>query len=160
KVNPVLCYGIIANSNRLYSLAGMLMASAHRPFESDGAANQLFEDTLVEVIEAISDVLVRTEALVRDLDLDTARMRRNLDLSDGAIFGEFAMMRLGETMGKHKGHELVHDAAIAAADGKASFLDELEHLPGGAEVRAEIEKRLANDGASGICKEYALHFGA
>ncbi|HVW94270.1 MAG TPA: lyase family protein [Devosia sp.] len=159
KVNPVVCYGIIANANKLYSLAGMMMASAHRPFESDGAANQLFEDGLVEVIEAISDVLVRTEALLRDLDLDVARMRANLDLSHGAIFGEFAMMRLGESVGKHRAHEMVHEAALAAAGGKGAFLDELARLPGGEAVRAEIEQRLATDGASGICKEYALFFG-
>ncbi|MBP0573973.1 hypothetical protein J8J27_25070, partial [Mycobacterium tuberculosis] len=104
----VHCYGIIAGSNRLYSLAGMLMASAHRPFESDGSANQLFEDGLVDVVAAASDVMVRTEALVRDLSPDAVRMRANLELSHGAIFGEYAMMRLGESIGKHRGHELVH----------------------------------------------------
>jgi adenylosuccinate lyase len=160
KINPVHCYGIIANSNKLYSLAGMLMASAHRPFESDGSTNQLFEDGLVDVIGAISDVLVRTEALVRDLNLDAVRMRENLELSHGAIFGEYAMMRLGETLGKHRAHELVHDAAIAAATGKAPFLDEVAKLPGGAPLRTDIEDRLARDGASGICKEYALHYAA
>jgi adenylosuccinate lyase len=160
KINPVHCYGIIANSNRLYACAGMLMAAAHRPFESDGSTNQMFEDGLAEVVSAITDILVRTEALVRDLDVNAMRMRENLDLTHGAIFGEFAMMRLGETLGKHRGHELVHEAAIAAAEGQAPFLDEITKLPGGAALRAEIEHRLAHDGASGICKEYALHFGS
>lgn len=160
KINPVHCYGIIANSNRLYSLAGMLLASAHRPFESDGSTNQLFEDGLVDVIAAISDVLVRTEALVRDLDLDAMRMRENLELSHGAIFGEYAMMRLGETLGKHTGHDLVHEAAVAASTGRGSFLDEVARLPGGAALSADIRARLAEDGANGICKEYALHYGA
>ncbi|MEQ1404929.1 adenylosuccinate lyase family protein [Neorhizobium sp. Rsf11] len=160
KINPILCYGIIANSNKLYSLAGMLMATAHRPFESDGSANQMFEDGLAEVIGAISEILVRTELLVRDLYVDTERMRTNLDLSQGAIFGEFAMMRLGETLGKHKGHELVHDAAMAAAGGKAPFLEELSLLPGGPALRAEIENRLETGNTSGICAEYAVHFGS
>jgi len=160
KINPVHCYGIIANSNRLYACAGMLMAAAHRPFESDGSTNQMFEDGLAEVIGAITDVLVRTEALVRDLDVDAVRMRENLELSRGAIFGEFAMMRLGETLGKHRGHELIHDAAIAAAEGRVPFLDEVAKLPGGAALRAEIEERLTQDGAGGMCKEYALHFGS
>jgi adenylosuccinate lyase len=160
KINPILCYGIIANSNKLYSCAGMLMAAAYRPFESDGSANQMFEDGLAEVIAAISEILVRTELLVRDLHVDTERMRANLDLSHGAIFGEFAMMRLGQTLGKHRGHELVHDAAMAAAGGKAPFLEELALLPGGAAIRVEIEKRLETSSTSGICAEYALHFGS
>ncbi|MCQ1855918.1 lyase family protein, partial [Neorhizobium galegae] len=160
KINPILCYGIIANSNKLYSCAGMLMAAAYRPFESDGSANQMFEDGLAEVIAAISEILVRTELLVRDLHVDTERMRANLDLSHGAIFGEFAMMRLGQTLGKHRGHELVHDAAMAAAGGKAPFLEELALLPGGEAIRVEIEKRLETSSTSGICAEYALHFGS
>ncbi|TCU20530.1 adenylosuccinate lyase [Rhizobium sullae] len=160
KINPILCYGIIANSNKLYSCAGMLMATAHRPFESDGSANQMFEDGLAEVISAISEILVRTELLARDLYVSTERMRANLDLSHGAIFGEFAMMRLGETLGKHRGHELVHDAAMAAAAGNAPFLDELAQLPGGQALRAEIENRLETGSTGGICAEYALHFGS
>ncbi|MEN3150605.1 adenylosuccinate lyase family protein [Neorhizobium sp. IRAMC:178] len=160
KINPILCYGIIASSNRLYSCAATLMATAHRPFESDGSANQMFEDGLAEVVAAMSEILVRTELLVRDLHVDTERMRANLDLSHGAIFGEFAMMRLGETLGKHRGHELVHDAAIAAADGKAPFLEELAQLPGGSAIRSEIEERLETGSAGGICAEYALHFGS
>lgn len=160
KINPVHCYGIIANSNKLYSLAGMLMANAHRPFESDGSTNQLFEDGLVEVVSAISDVLVRTEALLRDLDLNALRMRENLELSHGAILGEYAMMRLGETMGKHKAHELVHEAAVAAASGEGTFLDEIARLPGGTALSADIQRKLAEDGASGLCKDYALHFAA
>lgn len=160
KINPILCYGIVANSNKLYSCAGMLMATAHRPFESDGSANQVFEDGLAEVVNAISEILVRTELLVRDLHVDAARMRANLDLSHGAIFGEYAMMQLGKTLGKHRGHELVHDAAIAAADGKTPFLEELAHLPGGAALASDIESRLEQGSTSGICAEYALHFGS
>jgi adenylosuccinate lyase len=160
KINPILCYGIIANSNKLYSCAATLMATAHRPFESDGSANQMFEDGLAEVINAISEILVRTELLARDLHVDTERMRANLDLTHGAIFGEFAMMRLGETLGKHKGHELVHDAAMAAAAGRAPFLDELAQLQGGQALRTEIEDRLETGSTGGICAEYALHFGS
>lgn len=160
KINPILCYGIIANSNKLYASAGMLMASAHRPFESDGSANQMFEDGLAEVMVAVSEILVRTELLVRNLYVDEERMRINLDLSRGAIFGEFAMMQLGGTVGKHKGHELVHEAAIAAAGGEAPFLEELARLPGGATIRAAIEAHLEAGSAGGLCAEYALHFGA
>jgi adenylosuccinate lyase len=87
-------------------------------------------------------------------------MRHNLDLSQGAIFGEMAMMRLGETLGKHTGHELVHEAAIAAQTRGVSFLDEILHLPGGPSLRAEIKHRLEGNGANGICAEYAIYFGS
>ena len=70
------------------------------------------------------------------------------------------MMRLGETLGKHTGHELVHEAAIAAQTGGVSFLDEILHLPGGPALRAEIKQRLERNGANGICAEYAIYFGS
>lgn len=158
KINPVQCYGIIANANKLYSQAAMLMANAHRPFESDGSTNLLFEDTLVDVVAAAAEVLVRTEALLSGLELDPERMRENLKLSNGAIFGEYAMMQMGATMGKHQSHHLVHEAAIAAASGEGTFLGQLERLPGGDAVSAEIRHMLDVDGAAGICKEFALHF--
>lgn len=158
KINPVQCYGVIANANKLYSQAAMLMANAYRPFESDGSTNLLFEDALVEIVAAAGEVLVRTEALLGGLELNPDRMRDNLKLSHGAIFGEYAMMRLGKQLGKHKSHELVHDAAIAAASGEDSFLNQLAMLPGGEAVSADIRDMLEKDGAAGICKEYAIHF--
>jgi adenylosuccinate lyase len=158
KINPVHCYGIIANSNKLYGQAAVLMANAYRPFESDGSTNLLFEDTLVEVIASVSEVLVRTEALLGGLELNPARMRDNLRLSNGAIFGEYAMMRLGREVGKHKGHEMVHDAAIAAISGDGSFLDQLATLPGGPALSQDIRAMIETDSAAGLCKEYAQHF--
>lgn len=158
KINPVQCYGIIANANKLYAQAGMLMANAHRPFESDGSTNLLFEDALVDVVAAAGEVLVRTEALLGGLELDPIRMRENLKLSHGAIFGEYAMMQIGASLGKHQSHHLVHEAAIAADSGEGSFLGQLERLPGGEAVSADIRQMLDADGAAGICKEFALHF--
>ncbi|MDS9467915.1 lyase family protein [Paracoccus sp. MBLB3053] len=160
KINPILAYGIIAGAERLYALAGMLMSLAHRPFESDGSANQIFEDAMPDAIGAMADVLVRTEAMLRDLVVDPARMLVNLNLSHGAIHGELAMMQLGRTLGKHTAHEKVHDIAVSAADGGRAFMEQIASLPGGGELRAEIDRRLSGGGSNGICAEYALHFGA
>src|SRR5690606_15033554 len=88
------------------------------------------------------------------------RMRDNLRLSNGAIFGEYAMMRLGREVGKHKGHEMVHDAAVAAASSHSSFLDQLAALPGGTALSEDIRAMMESGGAAGLCKEYALHFSA
>lgn len=158
KINPVHCYGIIASANKLYAQAAMLTANAYRPFESDGSTNLLFEDALVETVRSVGGVLVRMEALLRDLELSPARMRENLKLSHGAIFGEYAMMRLGTQLGKHKSHELVHEAALGAASGEHSFLHQVALLPGGEQLSADIRAMLDTDGAAGICREYAIHF--
>lgn len=160
KINPILGYGIIENSRKLYAQAAMLMGEAHRPFESDGSTNLMFENAIAAVVGMMGQVLARTEGLVGGLVVDAARMRANLDLSQGAIHAEFAMMRLSETEGKHRGHEMVHEVALAAAEGGPSFPDGLAALPGGAELRREIEARMRGEAPNGLCAEFARHFGA
>lgn len=160
KINPYFCYGIIENANRLYAHAGLMLAQAHRPFESDGSTNLLYENGVCAAVEMISKVLVRTEAMTCNLQVDAVRMRENLKLSKGAIYSEFAMMELGRAIGKHRGHEMVHDIAVKAADGGVPFLDALSGLPGGEELREEILSRIEKGEVGGLCSEYAQHYGA
>ena len=50
------------------------------------------------------------------------RMRKNLDLTDGLIMGEPVMLALGAKIGRQEAHDVVYDAAQAAATGDQSFL--------------------------------------
>ena len=53
------------------------------------------------------------------LQVDAARMRANLDLTDGAIVSEAVMMGLGPHLGRQRAHDLVYDICrVAAVEGK------------------------------------------
>ena len=71
----------------------------------------------------MGDTLERVRVLVEGLTVDEARMRRNLDLSGGLILGEALMLRLGESIGRQEAHDVIYDAAQAAAMGEVPFLD-------------------------------------
>jgi 3-carboxy-cis,cis-muconate cycloisomerase len=52
---------------------------------------------------------------VGGLEVDTARMRRNLDLTDGAILAERVAFSLAETLGRGEAHAIVQE--VASRDG-------------------------------------------
>jgi 3-carboxy-cis,cis-muconate cycloisomerase len=52
-------------------------------------------------------------------------MRSNLDLSGGMISGEAIMLELGKTIGRQHAHDVVYQAAQAAASQNLSFPDRL-----------------------------------
>ena len=158
KVNPKLCYGIIANANKLYAYANMLLNVAHRPFEADGSTSLVFESSIGEVIAIASGVFVRAEALLANLYVDPKRMRQNLDLSEGSIFAELAMMRAGIKHGRHKTHQIMYDIAMNANKGEKTFLAAINEIE--PEIRAEIGDILAGDKSLGACTDYALHFSS
>ncbi len=156
KVNPKLCYGVIANANKLYAYSNMLVNVAHRPFEADGSTSLVFESSIGEVIAIASGVFIRSEALLANLNVDPERMRQNLDLSGGAIFAELAMMRAGIKHGRHRSHQIMYDIAMSADGGGKTFLENISLLE--PEIRTEIDGILAGEKAIGACSEYALHF--
>ncbi len=56
-------------------------------------------------------------------------MRRNLDLTDGLIMSEAVMLRLGEVIGRQEAHDVVYEAAQAAAVGGGSLASLLSEDP-------------------------------
>ena len=63
---------------------------------------------------------------VSGLELDTSRMRRNLELTDGAILAERIAFTLAGTLGRAEAHAVVREAAgRAASEAGGTFADEL-----------------------------------
>ncbi|WP_251033200.1 lyase family protein [Bacillus sp. ISL-7] len=59
KINPKLSKGIIANSQKLYSLVSMGLYSCPRPFEGDSTSYMLFDATLEEALSFNRDPFKR-----------------------------------------------------------------------------------------------------
>jgi adenylosuccinate lyase len=94
---------------------------------------------------------------MRGLRVDPARMRRNLDLGGGLIMAEAVMLELGAAIGRQHAHDVVYDAAQAAATEGKSFGDLLaadrrvtEHLDASA-----IAGLLDPTKYTGLCAEMA-----
>lgn len=119
KINPKLAKGIIANSQKLYSLPGVGMYSAVRPYEGDSSSYMLFDGLIEEALELTTEVLLRTEELTRTIVPHEERMLHNVMRNKGLDNTEYVMMKMAEKLGKDKAHSLLYEEAIkTAADGE------------------------------------------
>ncbi|QNH67513.1 adenylosuccinate lyase family protein [Proteus vulgaris] len=119
KINPKLAKGIIANSQKLYSLPNVGMYSAVRPYEGDSSSYMLFDGLIEEALELTTEILLRTEELSRTIVPHEERMLHNVMRNKGLDNTEYVMMKMAEKLGKDKAHSLLYEEAIkTAADGE------------------------------------------
>jgi adenylosuccinate lyase len=130
KINPKLSKGIIANSQKIYTLPQLCLNSAARPYEGDSSQYMLFDAVLDEAIELATEILLRAEELTRDLHVNTEKMMANAHLNKGLDNSEYVMMQLAKRLGKDKAHSLVYEKAIdvqrEARDFKQALLEDEE----------------------------------
>ena len=115
KRNPQLCQDMIARAAALRTIVPLALEAMQIEHEADRAMNLMMRDAIERACVAAGDMLARLVVVASGLRLDPDRMRRNLDLSDGLIMGESIMMTLGEAIGRQHAHDVVYDAAQAAA---------------------------------------------
>lgn len=125
KINPKLAKGIIANSQKLYSLPSVGCYSAVRPYEGDSSSYMLFDGLIEEGLELMTEILLRTEELTRTMTPNKDNLLRNVHINKGLDNTEYVMMKMAEKLGKDEAHSLLYEIAIkTAADGE-NFYDNL-----------------------------------
>lgn len=125
KINPKLAKGIIANSQKLYSLITPALYSASRMFEADSSSYMLFDGLIEEATELMTEILIRAEELTRDIIVNEDQMLFNANLNKGLDNSEFVMMSLAKVIGKEKAHEIVYEDAILAETDKKDYFEVL-----------------------------------
>jgi 3-carboxy-cis,cis-muconate cycloisomerase len=96
--------------------------------EADHCPGTVFE-AISRASSLTGDVLERLHLILTGLRLNPERMRSNLDLSGGMISSEAIMLELGKTIGRQEAHDVVYEAAQAAALHGKSFPELLESDP-------------------------------
>jgi adenylosuccinate lyase len=162
KRNPQLCQDIIAAAAELRSLVPLAMEAAQVEHEADRTTTLMMHEALSRAAILTGDVLARLVNVLSGLKLDAVRMRRNLELSGGLIMAEAVMLKLGETIGRQHAHDVVYEAAQAAATGGQSFATLLA-----ADARVtvhltpdQIAALLDPTGYIGLCPELAREAAA
>lgn len=155
KRNPVLCQPIIAIAHKLRSLSSDQFGCMIQ--EHERGVGQMHLEWLVipEAFLLISGALNHMCFLMENLEVDTERMRKNLQLNGGLIMTEAVMMKLAPKIGKHKAHELLYLLASKAQESKLSLqkvlLDEAEIMKYFSP--AEIESLLDPSNYTGVAGE-------
>ena len=93
---------------------------------------------------AASGALHHAREILPGLEVDTARMARNLELTHGLIVSEAVMMGLAPQLGRQTAHDLVYDACREAIAKEMSLLDTLRAMP-------EITQHVDDDALAAMC---------
>jgi adenylosuccinate lyase len=157
KRNPKLCQDIIAAAAEIRALVPLGLEAMMTEHEADRTTSLIMDSAESRACIATGDMLSRLGEILRGLKLDPERMRANLDLGGGLIMAEAVMLDLGQAIGRQHAHDVVYDAAMAAAVESKSFGDLLAadprvtaHL-----ASAEIGRLLDPTAYTGLCSQMA-----
>jgi 3-carboxy-cis,cis-muconate cycloisomerase len=136
KRNPALSAQILAASNLAPGLVSSLLASLVHEQERGTGGWQASWLALPQLLLIASGAFERTAEIANGLEVDKARMRANLEISNGLIMAEAVQFALAEKLGKARAHELVAKASKQA-------LQSGKHLRGALNETPEIMDALS-----------------
>jgi adenylosuccinate lyase len=124
------------------------MSSLGSLHERDKAVYTVEVDFLPRIFGHTHRMLEISLVLFRGLVVDADRMIANMELSDGMLFSERALMILAERMGRQAAHEVLYDLTMAAAESGTHLRDALH-------ASATIMEHFSADEVDGIFDPYA-----
>lgn len=157
KRNPHLSQDVMAYAAQMRTMVPLALETVMTEHEANRQTSLMMRYAQGEVCALMGDTLERVRILAEGLVLKPERMRANLDLTDGLIMAEPMMLALGEFIGRQEAHDVVYDAAQAAATGGETFSDLL-----GRDVRVtghlskeQIDSLLDPTAYTGLCSRMA-----
>lgn len=123
KRNPHLCETIVALSKMVRYQAALALEGMIQEHERDMASWMVEWEMVPQVCIFASGVLKHTLAILRDIEVNTKKMRSNLNLLQGLILSEPVMFALAERIGHQAAHALIYEIAMKAFEEGQTFKD-------------------------------------
>ncbi len=114
KRNPVSSAVMLSAALRVPGLVSSLLSAMVQEDERGLGGWHAEWEILPDIVQLTAGSIHHLAMIVPNLELDTQRMRRNLDLTQGLIFAEAVTMALGEKIGKAQAHEIIQAACARA----------------------------------------------
>ncbi|WP_213738432.1 3-carboxy-cis,cis-muconate cycloisomerase [Bradyrhizobium sp. dw_411] len=125
KRNPVAAATALGAAMMAPNLAATIFAAQIQDHERSAGPWHAEWPTLPGLLLVTSGALAGIVDIAEGLEVDAARMRVNLDATNGLIMAEAITMALAEKIGKSEAHHLVEAASKQAVAGKKSLRDVL-----------------------------------
>lgn len=129
KRNPALSAQILATSNLAPGLVSSLLAGLVHEQERGTGGWQASWLALPQLLLIASGAFERIAEIATGLEVDKARMRANLEISNGLIMAEAVQFALAEKLGKARAHELVAQASKQALQSGKHLRGALNEIP-------------------------------
>jgi 3-carboxy-cis,cis-muconate cycloisomerase len=123
KRNPISCNYIHACTAMVRQHVAALLDAMVEDHERSTGPWEIEWIAVPSIFLLSSGALAQTRFLVAGLQVDEARMRRNLDITGGLIASEAVMMGLGPALGRQRAHDLVYDICRKAVTTGRPFVD-------------------------------------
>ncbi|MFV0298628.1 MAG: 3-carboxy-cis,cis-muconate cycloisomerase [Hyphomicrobiaceae bacterium] len=125
KRNPISCEMILALSKTVRAQSGLLLDAMVSDHERATGPWHLEWIALPEAFIASSGALHQARFMLEGLLVETATMRRNLDITGGLIVAEAVMMALAPHTGRGAAHDLVYACCRRALEQGTPLLVQL-----------------------------------
>ncbi len=156
KRNPVACAIILAAAERVPALASIMLTAMSQEHERGLGGWHAEWETLPDLIRTSAGALHRMLQTIGGLEVDTRRMRHNLEITDGLIFAEAVSIALAKSIGKAAAHEQV-EAASRKAVAEKKHLREVLSADAGVTAhlnKAQLEKLFDPLGYTGASEQF------
>jgi len=129
KRNPVDAIEILAAVPGINAQVAVLLGAMLQEHERAAGAWQAEWPAFAETLRLAGGAVSRLASLLAGLQVDTERMRRNLDLSGGSIMAEHVVVKLAERIDPVMARALVDTAVSTASSTGRAFRDVLREDP-------------------------------
>jgi 3-carboxy-cis,cis-muconate cycloisomerase len=144
KRNPISSCYIHAAISVVRQHAASLMDAMVADHERSTGPWEIEWIVLPESFCLMAGALKQSRFVLEGLEVDAARMRENIDMTQGLVMSEAVMMGLGHYIGREYAHDLVYDICREAVKSQRHLLDLLAEHP-------EINKHLDRAALARMC---------
>jgi 3-carboxy-cis,cis-muconate cycloisomerase len=155
KRNPVSSGVILSAATRVPGLVSTMLSAMVQEDERGLGDWHAEWETLPEIFRLTAGALHQLATIVPHLEVDAARMRRNLDAARGLIFAEAVTMALASHIGKSAAHTLVEAASRQTLKSGRHLREVLDQNPAVIErlTSEELDRLIAPENYLGVAEE-------
>ena len=129
KRNPISCNYILACTSVVRQHVAAFLEAMVEDHERSTGPWEIEWIVLPEIFLLASGALSQARRMLAGLQVDEKRMRANLDLTNGLIVSEAAMMGLAPYLGRQRAHDLVYDICRKVVQTGTPLIDLLAAEP-------------------------------
>ncbi|MGX7001490.1 class-II fumarase/aspartase family protein [Caballeronia sp. KNU42] len=148
KRNPISSELMFAAAKMLRERAALMLDAMMHDFERATGPWHLEWSAVPESFLLAASALFQANFMLRGLQVDSEKMRKNLDLTGGLIVAEAVMMGLAPAIGRQQAHDVVYDACRIAIESGRTLHDVLIENPQIRESFGEAQLRALTDPAN------------
>ena len=142
KHNPVGCVLALAAANRVPGLVAAFLSAMIQEQERGAGGWQAEWPTVAAIIQGTGLAIRSMGQVAEGLSVDTARMRSNIEATNGTVFAEKAMLLLAPQLGREAAHELLDKASRDAVASGRRLLEVLGEMR---EVKDHLDSKALHD---------------